>query len=222
MLKAFFKNTKSVSLFYIKNANKCFAFNEIKLNSYSNQSQSSFKLTDLLSDPNPEKPKQPLKMDKITNKELNFNDPPYLEREAPFPSYEKLKLTIKGYDYSVLETYFDYMKVLCKKLNIEINDYPMPARSMTIKTYQLFGSNIDKEYSLKVYERVVEIQKLKSIMAPMLFEIIQLNLPEGVEFKASLFSKEEDEFRYIPELELYDKRKELEELNKEKTAQKLQ
>ena len=231
MLKAIFNNSKSVSLFHLKKNNKNLtnAFNEINTQSYSNKAQLSpnkqpseqkqlrkFKLTELLNDPNPERPKQPPKMDKITNKALHFYDPPYLEREAPFPNYEHLKLSIKGYDFVVLENYFEYMRVLCQKLNIEFVDYPVPARSIAIKTYQLFGSNIDKEYRLKIYERVLEVKNLKSTMGPMLFEIVQLNLPEGVEFKVSLFSFEEDEFRYIPDLELGDKRKELEELNKEK------
>jgi len=226
MIKALFNNNKNFALFYTKNPNKNFlsALNEIKFQSYSNKAHAQaspkqirkFKLIDLINDPNPEKPKKQLKIDQVTKKELGFYDPPYLEREGPFPNYELLRLSIKGYDFAVLENYFEYMKVLFQKLNMVFEDYAMPARSKQIKTFQLFGSNIDKEYNLKVYERVIEVKNLKSTMAPLIFEVIQLNLPEGVEFKVGFHSFEENEFRYIPDLELQDKRKELEELNKEK------
>ena len=182
----------------------------------SSKKQREFKLVELLSDPYPEKAKPRPRMDNINKKELGFYDPPYLEREGPFPQYEKLKLSIKSYDYLVLENYFEYMKTLCKKLNVKCESYPMPSRTLRIKTYQTFGSNVDKEYSLSMYERVVDVSELKSTLAPVLFEVIQLNLPEGVQFKVGLPTLEEDDFRYVPDILLDDKRKELEELNKNK------
>ena len=176
----------------------------------------SYKLADLLIDPHPEKSAEVKIIDHVTNKELNFYDPPYLAREAPFPFYDAINLSLKGYEYSVLENYIDHVKKVCQDLDIEMKSHAAPARSLAIKTFQLFGSGIEREYSLKVYERVITVKNLKSTMSPLLFEIIQMNLPEGVQFKAAPPSEEEELFRYIPDLDLRQLKEEMNELNKNK------
>jgi large subunit ribosomal protein L48 len=153
------------------------------------------------------------------NNELRFYDPPYLKREAPFPNYDVLNISIKGYDFTTLDHYYEFIEKLCNVLKVNVIEaYPMPARSYKIKTYQPFSSNLDKEYSLKMYHRIVRISNLKSTMAPILFESIQLNLPEGVDMTINVPNEEEDQFRYIPDIELNQLKSKLDEMSKKPKA----
>lgn len=92
--------------------------------------------------------------------------------------------------------------------------YRMPARSLKIKTLQPFSNTTDKEYSLQVYHRVVRVRQLRSTLAPLLFESIQMNLPEGVQMNVSVPTQEEDEFRYVPDIELNELKQKLEDMSK--------
>lgn len=177
-------------------------------------SQSKIRLVDYLTRKDLEASKS-VQMDYVSNTELKYYDPPYLAREAPFPNYNLLNINIKGYDYSVLDPYFKYIEKLCTLMNVEVVDaYKMPSRNLKIKTYQPFSSNLDKEYALNMYHRVVRIKNLKSTLAPILFETIQLNLPQGVQLGISVPTREEDEFRYVPDIELQELRKSLEDMSK--------
>ena len=141
-------------------------------------------------------------------------DPPYLNKEKPFPSYTVLNLNFISYDYMKIEVFYRYVDSLCKFLNIKVKEaYAMPARAYKIKTYKPNSTTLDQEYNLSKYHRVVRVEELKSIMAPILYESIELNLPEGVEFKATLPTSEEDEFRYIPDVEILELKKKLEEIS---------
>jgi large subunit ribosomal protein L48 len=155
---------------------------------------------------------QPL-MDHVTNKEIKFYDPPYLAREAPFPNYDVININLKGYDYTTLDCIFRHVEKMCQSLKLNVIDtYAMPARSFKIKTYQPFSTNLDKEYELNTYHRVIRIKDLKSTFAPLLFESIQLNLPEGVQMSISVPTVEEEEFRYVPDIELNELRQRLTEI----------
>jgi large subunit ribosomal protein L48 len=174
----------------------------------------SSKLTDLL---NPQNSvlKKDVKMDCVNNAEVKFYDPPYLVREAPFPNYQELNISIKGYDYTVLNTFYKYVERICNSFKVEVVEaYAMPARSYKVKTFQPFSSNLDKEYNLQVYQRIVRVKNLKSTLAPLLFETVQLNLPEGVSLSVNEPSFEEDEFRYVPDIELQEMRQQLDDMTK--------
>ena len=151
----------------------------------------------------------------VNTDEFKFYDPPYINREAAFPNYELLNVNLKGYDYSVLDNFYKFVEKLCDSLKVTVVEaYPMPARNYKIKTYQPFSSNLDKEYKLNYYHRVVRIQHLKSTLAPLLFETIQLNLPEGVQLNVKVPTADEDEFRYVPDIELNELKQQLNEMTK--------
>lgn len=65
-----------------------------------------------------------------------------------------------------------------------------------------------------MYHRVVRIKNLKSTTAPLLFEAIQLNLPEGVKLSVGEPTVEEENFRYVPDHELKGLKEQLEELTR--------
>lgn len=155
------------------------------------------------------------KKEKVSYEGVKFYDPPYLNKEPPFPNYELLNISIKGYDYSVLDTYYKYIERLCLSLKVEVVEaYAMPCRTFKIKTYQPFSATMDKEFKLNNYHRIVRISNLKSTFAPILFEAIQLNLPEGVQMNVSVPAEEEDEFRYVPDIELNELKQKLSESKK--------
>ncbi len=148
----------------------------------------------------------------IDYKAVKFYDPPYINKKAPFPNYELLNINLHGYDYSVLDTFFRYLERLCTSLKIEVVEaYAMPCRNLKVKTYQPFSATLDREFKLNNYHRVVKIQSLKSTMAPLLFEAIQLNLPEGVQLNVTVPTEEESEFRYVPDIELNELKQKLED-----------
>jgi large subunit ribosomal protein L48 len=154
-----------------------------------------------------------------TSNELRFYDPPYLKQEPPFPNYEVLNINIKGYDHISLDQYYKFIEKLCNAFKVDVSEaYAMPARSYNIKTYQPFSLNLDKEYTLKMFHRIVRINNLKSTIAPILFESIQLNLPEGVHMTINVPDVEEEEFRYIPDIELNELKNKLDEMSKKPKA----
>lgn len=69
-----------------------------------------------------------------------------------------------------------------------------------------------------MYHRVVRVIKLKSTTAPLLFEAIQMNLPEGVQLSVSEPNTQEDNFRYVPDLELKQLKEQLDELTRNGNA----
>lgn len=156
-----------------------------------------------------------LKTDQESSNSLKYYDPPYLSREAPFPNYDLLTINFKGYDYVVLEQYYKYVDRLCNSLNVDVvQSYAVPSRNYKVKTLKPYSTTVDKEFDLNLYHRVVRIQNLKSTLAPLLFESIQLNLPEGVQMVVSRPTPEEDEYRFVPDIELTDLKSQLEELSK--------
>ena len=162
-----------------------------------------------------------MRFDRVTNTELKFYDPPYLERPAPFPNYTLLNINLKGYDYTSLNMNYKTVESICRRLGVKVVEaYPMPARSINIKTYQPFSTNIDKNYELNMYHRVVRVQNLKSTLAPILFEAVQLNLPEGVHMNVSIPDREEDDFRYVPDIELQEMRAHLSNMTSKNKLEK--
>lgn len=87
--------------------------------------------------PNALKKQPQVVMDMVTKSEVKFYDPPYLAREAPFPSYDELNINLKGYDFTVLETYHNFIARLCRSLEVDVKDvYAMPARSFKVNSSQ--------------------------------------------------------------------------------------
>lgn len=157
------------------------------------------------------------KKEMIDYKAVKFYDPPYINKEPPFPNYELININIHGYDYSVLDTFFKYLERLCNSLKVDVVEaYAMPCRNYKIKTYQPFSATLDREFKLNNYHRVVRIQSLKSTMAPLLFEAIQMNLPMGVQLNVTVPTEEEDEFRYVPDIELNELKQKLEDSSTKK------
>lgn len=57
--------------------------------------------------------------DPIQNRGIIY-EPPYLFETDLFPNYPLLAVSIRGYDYVVLEGYFRYIQKLAKSLDIKV------------------------------------------------------------------------------------------------------
>jgi len=62
----------------------------------------------------------------------------------------------------------------------------------------------------------IQLAKVKATIAPILFEAIRLNIPEGVELKIDTPDTADDEFRYVPDVELKQLQSELRAMDNEK------
>jgi large subunit ribosomal protein L48 len=183
-------------------------------NLHRNNEKQQEKLIDLINNSN--------KSQDESKVELKFYDPPYLNKKPSCPTYEQVNVNLKSYDASSLDTYFQFIQKLCQFLKVNTDEaYCMPARNFKIKIYQPFSSNLDKEYKLNMYHRVVRINNIKSTLAPFLFETIHLNLPEGVQLSVSVVNKDEDEFRYVPDIELNELKEKLEEMSKKPKTEEI-
>ncbi|CAF1526464.1 unnamed protein product [Rotaria magnacalcarata] len=154
--------------------------------------------------------------DPIENRGIIY-EPPYLFEVDLFPNYQLLAVSIRGYDYVVLEGYFRYIQKLAKSLDITVPEaVPIPAKSSRVTILKPRSAQIDVEHHLNLYHRIVKFAKVKATIAPMLFECIRLNIPEGVELKIDTPNSADDEFRYVPDVELQQLQSELRAIDHEK------
>jgi hypothetical protein len=147
----------------------------------------------------------------LTN-ELKYYDPPYLDKEKPFPNYPELLINLKSNDYIRLNVFYKFVEKMCNALNVETSIFEVPARSYNIKTYQPYTTNIDKEYLLFNYHRCITLKGVTSVKAPYIFEAIQLNLPQAVNMSVTLPDPDIDEFRYVPDIQLNELKAIVEEM----------
>lgn len=87
--------------------------------------ETRIKLSEFLRDANADKntaTASKTRYDHLTQTELKYYDPPYLERAAPFPNYPLLNINLKGYDFSTLDVYYEFVARLCKSLKVTLPD----------------------------------------------------------------------------------------------------
>ncbi|CAF3206983.1 unnamed protein product [Rotaria sp. Silwood2] len=154
--------------------------------------------------------------DPIVNRGIIY-EPPYLFETDLYPNYALLAISIRGYDYVVLEGYFRYIQKLAKSLDIKVPEaVAIPAKSSRVTILKPRSTQIDVEHHLNLYHRIVKFAKVKATVAPILFECIRLNIPEGVELKIDVPNIADDEFRYVPDVELKQLQSELRAIDHEK------
>ncbi|KAK2156834.1 hypothetical protein LSH36_204g08026 [Paralvinella palmiformis] len=137
-------------------------------------------------------------------------DPPYLNKGPQPEKYAALNIRMRGYDFPMLESFSKYVHNLTKIFEIEGEAYPVPTRSAKVALFKPNSTAAAQEYELKLYERTVKMEQVSSVIAPLLMEVIQNTLPEGVEVTFKELEPEEEEFRYIPDTTLKDLRQQVE------------
>ncbi|KAK2177758.1 hypothetical protein NP493_581g00008 [Ridgeia piscesae] len=142
------------------------------------------------------------------------------KQEPEIPEYEELNIRLRGYDFTVLESFMKYVHNMADVLDISADAWPVPARTTTVRTFKPFSTKTLHEYNLSLYERVVQIQDVPATMVPLFLEVVQQNLPEGVSMAACEPETEEDKYRYVPDVILEELETQLEELDKAKEERK--
>uniref|UniRef100_A0A4Y0BI64 Small ribosomal subunit protein uS10 domain-containing protein n=1 Tax=Anopheles funestus TaxID=62324 RepID=A0A4Y0BI64_ANOFN len=141
-------------------------------------------------------------------------EPDYLELLKPkYPLYETLNLTIKGYDYPLLESYQKFIHNVADSMDLEIADgYAQPPQKLNVQKFKANSSVIDSEYKLTVYERTVQVENVQAPLYPLLLRTLQAALPEGVTLKVFEHTWEQEESRYVPDRDLKELKQQLDEM----------
>ncbi|XP_060829252.1 large ribosomal subunit protein mL48 isoform X1 [Bombus pascuorum] len=141
-------------------------------------------------------------------------EPPYLkQKEFAIPICPVLNIQIRGYDYPVLESYQSFVHKIANIFNFTIDQsFPLPHKEHKIKRYKKGSTIVDAEYNLKIYERDIKISNVSSIKYPILIRILEATLPEGVSLHVDKNDPSLEKKRFIPNKELIETKKELEEL----------
>ncbi|XP_070578957.1 large ribosomal subunit protein mL48-like [Ptychodera flava] len=114
-------------------------------------------------------------------------------------TYPTLNVRVTGHDCTVVEHYAQYLHNMAQNLDIEVSDsYALPTKTVVIQTLQRPGAiKKPRDFTLKTYERVVQVNDLVSTKAPVFLELLQLNMPQGVKVKVQEHTEEHYEDRFI-------------------------
>ncbi len=112
----------------------------------------------------------------MTNRGVIY-EPPYLFETDLYPNYSSLAISIRGYDYIVLEGYFRYIQKLTKSLDLKLSEayvisyfdsfisyslflfsIPIPAKSSRVTILKPRSVQIDVEHHLNLYHRIVKVR----------------------------------------------------------------
>lgn len=144
----------------------------------------------------------------LSTRHYSLYEPDYLEaNKSKIPDYNKLDVQIKGYSYSVLESYHSFITRYARLINIKVDDsWALPATVLKVHKYKKGSTVIEAEYDLHLYERHTQLINVTSIQYPLLIRTLEAILPEGVFLKVELFNSDLELKRYIPDKELLDKK----------------
>jgi large subunit ribosomal protein L48 len=155
----------------------------------------------------------------VSARQYSIYEPDYLDIKPEIPLHETLNVSLRGYDFAVLESFAKYVHQLANSLSLDTEAFPVPARTSRVQILKSTGQ-VETEYNLELYERVIQIDGLKSTLAPTLFEVLQLNTPAGIQVSVKPPTPEEEEFRYVPDLTLLELKSQIAELEKAKEDRK--
>ncbi|KAM9032714.1 39S ribosomal protein L48, mitochondrial [Sarcophilus harrisii] len=119
-------------------------------------------------------------------------------------SYGVLNVHLIAYDMTLVENYAKYVHKLCNDYSIKVEEsYALPTKTMEVLQMQEQSNKMLLDSVLTTHERVVQISNLSSTFAAIFLEILQSNLPEGVNLSVREHTEEayKERFKARPELE---------------------
>ncbi|KAF2366541.1 Ribosomal protein S10 domain [Trinorchestia longiramus] len=142
------------------------------------------------------------------------SEPPYITNvERTAATYPLVNIQVKGYDFSVLQGYQAWAARVVQTMNLNISDaWASPCKKLEITRLMPKSSKVDDLFKLNIYERNVQVSNLPSPVLPILLEVLQAGLPEGVDLYVDHHSQEADQTRYVPNKELKELKQELAEV----------
>ncbi|XP_011694720.1 PREDICTED: uncharacterized protein LOC105454071 [Wasmannia auropunctata] len=141
-------------------------------------------------------------------------EPDYLETgKSKFPLLPMINVQIRGYDYPVLECYQSFVHKVADIIQIDVdNGWPLPPQEFKIQKYKTGTTAIVSEYSLKVYERNIQMSEVSCVKCSVLIRVLEAALPQGVSLNVNIYDPVVEGKRYIPDKELIDLKSTLETL----------
>jgi len=126
-------------------------------------------------------------------------EPDYLDTEGvSIPTYPPINIQMKGYNFDVLEEYQGWVHRTAENMGVDVSEaWATPATSLAMTTFQEGGTRPKDHYLVNLYERNVQVVNLRSVDAPVLLDIIQRALPEGVTLRLAEHTVAAAEARWI-------------------------
>ncbi|KAG5889273.1 hypothetical protein JTB14_007035 [Gonioctena quinquepunctata] len=150
----------------------------------------------------------------VRNHSGGLYEPTYLEAmKSKVPLYDTINIQLRGYDFPILENYQKFIHNILKNMEINVEDcWATPPQHMQIVTYKPKSEILNAQYSLKIYERTVQMTDISSIQLPLVMRAIEASLPAGVTLEIRPHEEADEEVRYVPDKELHSLKQELDEL----------
>lgn len=114
-------------------------------------------------------------------------------------------------------TIYSYTPLLIPFL---VNSWASPPQQFDIQRMKPFSSIVEADYHLTVYERTVQICDVGAPIYPILLRIAQAALPEGVTLEVVEHSSLHEENRYVPDRDLLECKKLLDDIGGPSTKTK--
>lgn len=83
-----------------------------------------------------------------------------------------------------------------------VNGWAVPAQHLQIRRFREGSTVVEMDVSLRKYERTVQVADPKSYQIPLLIDALATACPPGVTLTVLKHTPEQDEVRYVPDLEL--------------------
>jgi len=140
-------------------------------------------------------------------------EPDYLDSAGPvIPVYPPLNVQVKGYDFDILESFQSLVHNAAENMGVDVDEaWATPPKTYNVSTFHEGGTRVRDVNNLVHYERNVQLVGLRSVDAPILFDIMRTCLPEGVQLSVHPHQNEHFEQRWIPDPFIDGIRKELRE-----------
>jgi len=134
------------------------------------------------------------------------------QNDQQTPRYDALNVQIKGYDFAVLEKFARHVHRTAGRIGLDVEDaWATPCQNFKVTQLKPESTVVEKEYRLNLYERNVQITDVPSTLLPVFVNIIEASIPPGVTTRIHPHLPEHTEVRYVPDLELKDLKKQLQE-----------
>lgn len=143
-----------------------------------------------------------------------LDKPPYLDAMKPKVGYyELLNLSIRGYDYVILEKYQSYLHKTMRKMQFKVvQTWATPQQECRYDIMKEESSGIVYSDKLVIYERNIQMKDALVTKLPVLIDLVTMTLPPGVWFNVDRHSKEAEDRRYFRDSTLEKLKEELQEL----------